>query len=169
MTDVEAAGPVLPQERLHNFRDFGGRPGAEGRRVVRGRLFRSGHHARATEADLAALRELDLRLVVDLRRAVERRERPSRRPDPFEAMVIEHAGPEDVQELAPHLAHLAAPDVDEAKIRERVRTTYGGYSADETYVEVWRRYFPALAAADGPILIHCHAGKDRTEIGRAHV
>jgi protein tyrosine/serine phosphatase len=32
------------------------------------------------------------------------------------------------------------------------------------HIDLYQRYFRALAATDGPILVHCAAGKDRTGI-----
>jgi protein-tyrosine phosphatase len=153
------SGP--PLGGVVNFRDFGGQQAAGGRRVVPGRLFRSGHHGDATDDDLAALANLGLGLVVDLRRPAERQRIPSRRPEPFEAVLIEHQGPLEAA-LPPHLAFLAAPDATPALIVEQMTAGYRGYPFDPAYVEVYRSFFPALAAAQGPILIHCHAGKDRT-------
>ena len=67
-------------EAIDNFRDYGDYATTAGRRVRPGRLFRSAHHARASEADLARVAALNLGAVVDLRRPGERRDQPSRRP-----------------------------------------------------------------------------------------
>jgi hypothetical protein len=76
------AETALRLDCIVNFRDFGGHDARDGRRVVWGRLFRSGHHAEATKADLASLAGLELGLIVDLRRPAERRRLPSRRSNP---------------------------------------------------------------------------------------
>ena len=76
-------------EAIDNFRDYGDYATAAGRRIRPGRLLRSGHHARASEADLERLKGLGLGAVVDLRRPGERRDQPSRRHDGFDALVIE--------------------------------------------------------------------------------
>jgi len=90
MTSPNSAGP-LPSpsfQGIDNFRDFGGYPTPGGRWVKRGKLYRSAHHGRATEADLAALSALGLSAVVDLRRTEERDRDPGRRWAPFGAVVI---------------------------------------------------------------------------------
>jgi protein tyrosine/serine phosphatase len=157
----EATSLDLQLAGIANFRDFGGQATPDGRRVARGRLFRSGHHADATEADLASLSDLELSLVVDLRRPAERQRLPSRRPQPFSAEVIEHQGPLEAA-MPPHLAFLAMPDVSADEIIEQMTSGYRGYPFDPHYVQVYRAYFARLAGAGGPVLIHCHAGKDRT-------
>ena len=47
-------------EAIDNFRDYGDYATAAGRRVKHGRLLRSAHHARASEADLERLKALDI-------------------------------------------------------------------------------------------------------------
>jgi protein-tyrosine phosphatase len=59
-------------EAVENFRDFGDYPTQAGRRLKKGRLYRSASHGRATEADLAAIEALELAVIVDLRRPGER-------------------------------------------------------------------------------------------------
>ena len=76
-------------ERIDNFRDYGDYDTAAGRRIHPGRLLRSAHHARATDADLARLKALDVRTIVDLRRPGERRDQPSRRYEGFAGQVVE--------------------------------------------------------------------------------
>ena len=58
---------ILPLEGIRNFRDYGGYAGAEGARVMRGMLWRSGHHCEATAADLEKVHALGLAAVIDLR------------------------------------------------------------------------------------------------------
>jgi protein tyrosine/serine phosphatase len=154
MSAVDLGGVV-------NFRDFGGVPTFDGRRVRSGRLFRSGHHAAATEADLQRLAALDFALFVDLRRPPERARDPARRPNAPRAQLLEHKGPDD-QPLPPHLAFLAEPDASMELITAQMIVGYRGYPFDPHYVAVYRDYFALLAALDGPVLVNCHAGKDRT-------
>ncbi|HEY3481105.1 MAG TPA: tyrosine-protein phosphatase, partial [Streptomyces sp.] len=54
---------------VRNFRDVGGLPTADGRRVRHGVLFRSGHLAHADEGDTAFLAGLGLHTVFDFRNA----------------------------------------------------------------------------------------------------
>lgn len=148
-------------EALDNFRDFGDYAAVAGRRVRAGRLFRSGHQARASQADLDRLAAMDLGLVVDLRRPSERRDQPSRRPATFTGRVIE-GGVDDGAE-APHITFLKTADLTEESARRFMTRTYADLPFDPAHLDVFGRYFRALGDDDErPVLIHCAAGKDRT-------
>lgn len=147
-------------EAIDNFRDFGDYAGVAGRHVRPGRLFRSAHQARATEADLAALQALDLGVVVDLRRPSERRGQPSRRPEGFAARLIESTHDDGGE--APHMTFLKTADLTEESGRVFMTDTYRRLPFEASHIDLFRRYFEALAESDRPVLIHCAAGKDRT-------
>jgi protein tyrosine/serine phosphatase len=146
-------------EAVENFRDFGGYPAAAGA-LPRGRLFRSAHQGRATEADLARLETLGLAVVVDLRRPDERRRDPCRRPPTFGARVIE-TGIEGEAE-APHMKFLREAELTSGSAHEFMLQEYRRLPFDPAHIELFAATFQALADADGSILIHCAAGKDRT-------
>jgi len=155
-------------EAIDNFRDYGDYATAAGRRVRPGRLLRSAHHARASDADLERLKGLGLGAVVDLRRPGERRDQPSRRHDGFDALVIEGGMDDGVE--APHITFLKTEDLTPASGRRFMERTYRSLPFDASHREVFSRYFHALGGAlggmegdqDRPVLIHCAAGKDRT-------
>lgn len=58
---------------VRNFRDVGGLPTVDGRRVRQGVLFRSGHLAHATAEDSAFLSSLGLHTVFDFRNAADQK------------------------------------------------------------------------------------------------
>jgi protein tyrosine/serine phosphatase len=153
-------GRIHRFDALDNFRDYGDYASAAGRRIAGGRLFRSAHHARASDADLARLAELGLAAVVDLRRPGERRDQPSRRPPGFSGLVIE-SDHDDGRE-APHITFLKTADLTVDAGRRFMTDTYRELPFEPAHLDLFGRYFRALAGADGPILIHCAAGKDRT-------
>ncbi|WP_298745748.1 tyrosine-protein phosphatase [uncultured Brevundimonas sp.] len=153
-------GRIQRFDALDNFRDYGDYASAAGRRIARGRLFRSAHHARATAADLERLAGLGLAAVVDLRRPGERRDQPSRRPAGFSGLVIE-SDRDDGRE-APHVTFLKSADLTVDSGRRFMTGTYGALPFEPAHLDLFARYFRVLAEADGPVLIHCAAGKDRT-------
>ncbi len=149
-----------PFDGIDNFRDFGDYPTAAGARVRPGRLFRSAHHARVSDADLARLAAMDFGAVVDLRYPVERRRQPSRRPEGFSAAVIASDIESDGE--APHIAFLKSAVLTPDSGRRFMIETYRRMPFTPSHQEVFGAYFRALADSDRPVLIHCAAGKDRT-------
>ncbi|WP_374574056.1 tyrosine-protein phosphatase [Phenylobacterium sp.] len=150
---------ILPLEAIDNFRDYGDYAGASGR-LPRRKLFRSAHHARATEADLQTLADLGVAVIVDLRRPMERDRDPSPRPQGFSGQVIECDLGDQAE--APHVAFLRETDLTPESARQFFLDYYANAPFEERHGILFRRYFEALAATDGAVVIHCTAGKDRT-------
>lgn len=146
-------------EAIENFRDFGGYDTACGRGVKRGLLYRSANHARATDADLEALRAMGVAAIIDLRRPVERTREPSRRWADFAARVIENDLESHHQDWA---EVLRSADPDAAWFRNDGLGFYAQALFEPRHVDLFSRYFRALAEVEGPIVVHCAAGKDRT-------
>lgn len=146
-------------EGVENFRDFGGYGAAGGRALKTGQLFRSGHHGAATAADLERLRDLGIGAIVDLRRTEERRREPSRRWEGFAGQVIEndlgdsHSDWVDV---------LRDAEISEQWFFEDSLVFYRRAPFEARHIDLFRRYFRALAEAEAPLVVHCAAGKDRT-------
>ena len=152
---------ILPFEGVENFRDFGGYA-AGSRQLKRGLLYRSAHHGNATETDLQAMRDLGLAVIVDLRRPNERQRDPCRRWEGFAATLIEN----DIGQVEDDPWHLfiANSDLSQESFRRYMVDYYRDAPFVERHVDLYTRYFQALAKADGGVLIHCAAGKDRTGI-----
>ena len=151
---------ILPLEGVSNFRDYGGYPTTDGGRVKTGRLYRSAHHGRATDADLEAIAALNLAVVVDLRRKGEREREPSRRHTDFAGHVIDN----DIGDVTEDPWHLfvRGSDLSALAFREHGLGYYRDAPFEARHIDLYKRYFQTLAQADGPVLIHCAAGKDRT-------
>ena len=150
----------LALDGIENFRDFGGYPTASGRRVRRGRLWRSASHARATDADLERIASLDLALIVDLRRRNERLRDPSRRHPLHAAEVIDNDLGDEAEDS--WLAHIRRSDLSEASFRTYLVEYYRKAPFEDRHIDLFSRWFEALSRIDGPVLVHCAAGKDRT-------
>ena len=153
-------GRIHRFDALDNFRDYGDYASAAGRRIAPARLFRSGHQARASAADLERLGALGIATVVDLRRPSERRDQPSKRPAGFAGAVIESAHDDGGE--APHITFLRTADLTPDSGRRFMTDTYRRLPFEPSHLDLFARYFRILGEADGPVLIHCAAGKDRT-------
>ncbi len=146
-------------DALDNFRDYGDYA-AGGRRLARGRLFRSAHQARVTDADLERLAALGIGTVVDLRRPGERRDQPSRRPVGWAGQVL--ASDLGADGEAPHITFLRTSDLTIDAGRRFMTEVYRELPFEPAHLDLFARYFRALGEAEGAVLIHCAAGKDRT-------
>jgi protein-tyrosine phosphatase len=146
-----------------NFRDFGDYATCDGRRVRRGRLYRSGVLNRLTPTAVEQVRRLHVRAVCDLRRTEERQLHPN--PD-FGATVRSYQW--DTQ-------------VEVSPIRDRrfIESTTASAAHAAMLAMYQRMPFvlqPRLAgmyaaagqlAGDAALVVHCSAGKDRTGLAAA--
>jgi protein-tyrosine phosphatase len=149
----------IPLDGIENFRDFGGYRAGD-RTVARKLLYRSAQHALATDEDLARVRDMNFKAIIDLRRPSERQKRPSRRWDGFAVTVVE-AGGEHESEIVWE-DFIRASDHSADSFRSYLTQFYQSAPLAPRHVELFSRYFETLAETDGPILVHCAGGKDRT-------
>ena len=152
---------IVPTVGVHNFRDFGGYATQYGGRVVMGQLYRSGDHSGATDGDLVKIRNMNLSGVIDLRGSSEREEAPCRRPVGFSAPVYFSKG--ETAATAPHV-EAASKSQDAETIRREMLSRYAELPFRPGLVDVNRQYFHAVANANGPTVVYCTAGKDRTGV-----
>lgn len=159
-------GTPLPFETAENFRELGGWPAADGRRVKRGLIWRSGALCHInTPADRKRFEQLKIRVVSDLRSAVER----GREPDPDFAGVIRHeigairnaeGGEQPID--ANDSLHL-----DEKGLKELAQEMMDIYAALPFGNPAYREIFREMLDGRMPLLFHCSAGKDRTGVAAA--
>lgn len=159
---------LLNFEGIANFRDLGGYPAADGRRVRWGALYRSGTLHQATRADVEAVAELDINRLIDLRSAAEKEEEPDRLPEPPRFQVVE------------------LPILDDGnnamvgEIMERIENgDFEGFDPHALMLEAnrqfatqftpqYQQFIRNIIQADGaPVLWHCSAGKDRAGFAAA--
>lgn len=157
---------VLSLQGVHNFRDAGGYALSGGGRMRRRMVWRSGQHHAATDADLDRIAALDLASVFDLRSSRERASHPCRRPPEFSAHVVLCADPE-----TRHAPHVAASKGLRGRTVQSTRDSLARNYArivfrPELQVMI-RNWFAMLGEGQGPSLVNCMAGKDRTGIAVA--
>lgn len=150
---------VLKLDGVHNFRDYGNYAGADGARIKSRLLWRSAQHGDASDQDLADMHALGIKTVIDLRGPSERDAKPCRRHAEFDAEVLFH--PDETAGLALH-TEAADGVITAAEARAAMIRLYEGIPFRTNLVAMIRQYFEVLRRADGPSLVHCVAGKDRT-------
>ena len=153
----------LALEGGRNFRDLGGYPTQDGRRVRWRRLYRSGVLAYLTQADQEHLDALGIRVVCDFRNEKERSHESMRwtRGDlevlswDYDPQLVSLRGILGSEKLTPVTGRLAMIRLYRA-LPEFLAAPYSGL-------------FARLAAGDLPLVFACAAGKDRTGLAAALV
>ncbi|WP_328676196.1 tyrosine-protein phosphatase [Streptomyces sp. NBC_00343] len=155
---------------VRNFRDVGGLPTVDGRRVRHGVLFRSGHLAHATEEDAAFLDSLGLHTIFDFRNASDQKlEGPDVELPGVRNVNLPLSDPADGSEFWKM--------VRDGEI-DQLRGILGGDKGADRMIASYRtivterttehsQVLHALAEDSVPALMHCAAGKDRAGLSIA--
>ncbi|MEU2712076.1 tyrosine-protein phosphatase [Streptomyces sp. NPDC007205] len=162
-TEPELAG-------VRNFRDVGGLPTVDGRRVRHGVLFRSGHLAHATQDDAAFLTSLGLHTIFDFRNEADQKlEGPDVELPGVRNVNLPLSDPADGAEFwkmvrdgdLDQLRAILADGKGAARMIASYRTIVKERTAEHSQV------LRALTEDSVPALMHCAAGKDRAGISIA--
>lgn len=167
-----APGTEIPLQGAVNFRELGGYPAADGRRVRYGLLYRGGNlDALSSPEDQRTLQSWGLRTILDLRSAGE----AEKHPDPAVpgaayqricAMRMRDGAEMDFSSTG--IERLAAEKA--AFEREAGRPVHDFEWFSAIYRQMpfqnlaYRALFAMLERRQTPILFHCTCGKDRTGI-----
>ncbi len=153
--------PDTPARHLNlagasNFRDLGGYPATDGRRVRWRQIFRSNHLGHLTADDIETLRPLGLKSAFDFRGTEERTAALCGLSGiAVHSLPIE---PTVVATLRGRLVERAT--LSTADALEVMRDSYRNYVRYST--PSFRALFAHLIEDHAPLGIHCTAGKDRT-------
>jgi protein-tyrosine phosphatase len=162
-TEPELAG-------VRNFRDVGGLPTVDGRRVRQGVLFRSGHLAHATGEDAAFLTTLGLHTIFDFRNAADQKlEGPDIDLPGVRNVNLPLTDPADGAEFwkmvrdgdLDQLRALLSDGRAAGRMIGSYRAIIRNRTAEHSQV------LHALAEDSVPALMHCAAGKDRAGLSIA--
>ncbi|MCP2265377.1 tyrosine-protein phosphatase [Promicromonospora thailandica] len=135
-----------------NLRDLGGLPLEDGGVTAHGRVWRSGAPEPITAAGWARAVADGLTTVVDLRNPAEIKQARDLMPSAMPAAVVVRSTPtEDMGD--PHFLAACGPWLDHPR-------SYAPTTA--MYPHLVGRALRAVADAEGPVLVHCSAGRDRT-------
>jgi protein-tyrosine phosphatase len=155
---------------VRNFRDVGGLPTVDGRRVRYGVLFRSGHLAHATDEDTDFLSSLSLHTIFDFRNAADQKlEGPDVELPGVRNVNLPLTDPADGAEFWKMVRDGEIDQLREilgdGKAADRMIASYRTIIKERTaeHSQVLR----ALADDSVPALMHCAAGKDRAGLSVA--
>ncbi len=145
---------LLRTYAAQNFRDLGGHPAANRRRVRAGRIFRSSHLAEVPPE--SPISQLKLRTLVTLQSRAE----------------VKHLGvPEPASRRGVRWEHIPIGDEwfnDQGYTGIAIQPGREHLALVMHFRRDWCRFFKLLAERDVyPLLFHCSAGRDRTGVGAA--
>ena len=148
-----------------NFRDLGGYRTADGRSVKWGVIYRSGQLSQLSDADMAKLKELNIRTVVDLRGTSEV---ATRGKDRLPESVRNVSFPIDVGSLPKEEKSESAPGGSSPGRTDFMLQATRSIMINKT--DVYAGLIRELTDANNrPLVFHCTAGKDRAGVGAAIV
>ena len=138
-----------------NLRDLGGLPTADGGTTLHNRVYRSGGPEHLTNFGWAQATEAGLRTVIDLRNGPEETARRPHHPviddAAMSAITVLNTPTEDPAD--PQFREICGPWLDHPR-------SYADNVA--LYPDKFALVFDTIACADGQLLVHCAAGRDRT-------
>src|SRR5438067_6571603 len=147
----------LPWDACFNIRDLGGYAAAAGRRTRWRALLRGDNLGWLKPSGRAALIDYGVRTIIDIRHPSE----VARAPHPFAAAARRRGDP--------GYLNLPMSDWTDRSLRERIESAATNEEIyrivlDRARIQVGRIVRAIADAPDGPVLVHCNAGKDRTGV-----
>ena len=146
-----------------NFRDLGGYLTTDGRRVRRGKLFRSEGLNQLEAEDYAALNDLGIRLICDLRSDFERERKPTVWPSYLLPKTLVMDVNADLRAGKSDLWGMLREDPTERGVLALMMHVYR--FVPEALGKHLGNFFNAVTDEEQlPLILHCSAGKDRTGV-----
>jgi protein-tyrosine phosphatase len=139
-----------------NFRDLGGYPAGDGRKVRWRQIFRSNHLGLVTEADIRVLRGLGLKSAFDFRGVEERAVAMCA----LEEIAVHSLPIEPSVQATLRARRATGAPLSSTDALDVMRDSYRNYVRQST--PSYRALFAHLIEDRAPLVIHCTAGKDRT-------
>jgi protein-tyrosine phosphatase len=139
-----------------NFRDLGGYPARDGRKVRWRQIFRSNHLGHVTEADIRILRGLGLKSAFDFRGMEER----AAAICALEEIAVHSLPIEPTVQATLRARRANGVPLSSTEALDVMRDSYRNYVRQST--PSYRTLFAHLLEDRAPLVIHCTAGKDRT-------
>ena len=152
----------LPIAGAYNFRDLGGIPTKDGRKVKWGKLFRADEMSHLTDSDKIYLASIPLTSVIDFRANIEMRRSPDVLPASVKfsyplTITPGNLSTEGIQ------ANLLKTNID-IHMQNMNRLLV----SETACVNAYRKFFNILQKRlSAPVIYHCTAGKDRTGMATA--
>lgn len=144
----------MSKKELMNFRDIGGCPTVDGRKVKMGRIYRTGNIAHIDDrAAQHLVEDLGIKTYIDFRGANE---------------IVQFGEPKALKKAGVNWVnlHIEAEDPVFSKIERPLKKDWTEFYIRmfEYNLESWAKFLKTIRDADSPIMYGCLFGKDRTGI-----
>ena len=152
-------------EGAPNFRDLGGYLSANGKQTVWRKIFRSQTLAHLNDSDVAKIKDMGIRTVIDFRGNDEVQQEPSRLPAGINVirLPIETGNLNDAADI---MQLLMSGALDSAQCVDFMQTANRKFVT--TFIPQYKAFFEILLQPGNyPLVFHCTAGKDRTGFAAA--
>lgn len=157
-------------KHVDNVRDIGGIQGADGKHIVRGRLFRGGHLRDMDEKDSVIFRnDMGVGLIVDLRSPSELEEKPDVVPEGVEYIYLPSLTNEQNPSINRHnrTSELKRIMKVEGGAIGHLSSLYRTMITQDMAKKSHRELLLKLLEEDEGVYWHCTQGKDRTGVASA--
>lgn len=146
-------------KKTPNFRDMGGIKTQQGKTLVWGKIFRSGHLNGLSKGEIKKVQDLGIGSIVDLRTSEETKKKPDRYPDSTRYFNYNAFEQEQDQLVQTRKAVFKGTLSSEESI-ELLKAFYQYYPTENT--EIISQIIKTLLNQNHAVLFHCSVGKDRT-------
>ncbi len=148
-------------DNIANFRELGGIPASDGRRVKNGLLYRCGELHKASDADISRLsEEFHISKIIDFRDTKETEIRTDRAVNGAEYISIPALPPMPAEPMS-----MMKDDHPLIPPQEMFPYVYRQLASSLESSVAYRAFFDQLLQSGGkPVLWHCKQGKDRTGV-----
>jgi protein-tyrosine phosphatase len=153
---------ILPLTTGHNFRDIGGYPAHDGKKVRWRQVFRSGYMSRIEGADVTQLEALGIDTICDFRANGERKRHPTRWHENSDTILWSRDYSFSAASFQPGVDF---ETVQAAQMHETMMQLYRDLPFEQA--ANFRELFARIAAGRLPLVFNCSAGKDRTGVAAA--
>ncbi|MDD6439471.1 MAG: tyrosine-protein phosphatase, partial [Lachnospiraceae bacterium] len=144
-----------------NFRDLGGYRSSDGRMIRQGCFYRSGGLYKMNDSELAFLKSLQIRTLLDLRTKAE----AAKKPDPVlpGVTVLQHSGVVSAGGEEIDFSPAGMKLLGEAGLTQ-IENMHQYYRMMPFHNEALHILMKEVICGNVPVLFHCATGKDRTGV-----
>lgn len=174
MSEYNFSTQTLKLEGVINARELGGYVLPDGSRIKPGMLMRGGSLAKASDADMEKLKDLNLAHIFDFRTKDEVHIAPDREVEGAEYHWLPAIDPATIErvetgdeKMFADLNYFMVNFGNHPQLKHMARIMYSSLVTSEYTQLQYATFLQFVAKSEGSVYWHCSQGKDRTGLGAA--